>query len=132
MAVFLFDNDISYRIVNALKQLVPPGEHELKALREEFSQDAKDVEWIPKAGDQGWIIVSKDASQRRRDAERQVLRKHFVRVLYVKQGGKNSEIYAEAARIIRNWPKIAAWGGKAKQGEMAKLTTKDRIEPFGF
>jgi len=130
MAVFLFDNDISFRIVNALKELVPPGQHELKALRSEFAENARDIDWIPVAGEKNWIVVSKDVRQKRRPLEREALKKNGVRAIYIRQRATNLEIYAEAARIIRCWPTIAGWGSKAKAGEQVKLTTEDKVEPF--
>lgn len=127
MATFFFDNDISFRIVDALKQLVPPGECELKALREVFPQDAKDVDWIPHAGQHGWIVISRDHNQRRRDAEHKALLAHGVTALYIRQSGNALELFPDAARIIKNWPKIRAWGETAAQGSLAKLDTSDRI-----
>jgi predicted nuclease of predicted toxin-antitoxin system len=132
MATFFFDNDISHRIVNALKQLVPPDSHEVVALRDIFPQNAKDTEWIPKVGEKEWVVVTRDANQRRRDAERKALRLHSVKIIYIRQSGKPLDLYADAARIIKNWPKISEWGDAAKPGEMVKLSTNDKIEPFSL
>jgi hypothetical protein len=79
MLTFFFDNDISWRIVDALKQLVDPSEYELVALREKFPASSKDIAWIPEAGKNGWIVISRDHNQRRRDAEHQALRLYKVR-----------------------------------------------------
>lgn len=129
MATFFFDNDISFRIVHALRQLVHG--HELIALRDKFPVEAKDTEWIPEAGKNGWVVVSRDFNQRRRDSEHQALRKHKVRAVYIRQGGKPAELYTDAARIIKQWPKIEAWGSSAQPGTLAKLDTSDRIVELG-
>ena len=127
MATFFFDNDISYRIVEALKELVPPDEHELRYLRQEFPMGTKDIDWIPEIGKLGWILISKDYNQRRRETEHRALRDSNVKALYLRQTGGQHEIYADAARIIKNWPKIRDWGTKAKPGTLARLDTQDRI-----
>jgi len=127
MATFFFDNDISFRIANALRELVNPNDHQFIALRDRFPVDTKDIDWIPEAGKQGWIVISRDHNQRRRDAEHAALTKHKVRVLYIRQSANNAELYRDAARIIENWPKIAAWGASANSGTLAKLDTGDRI-----
>ncbi len=128
MATFFFDNDISFRIVRALSQLVDPAEHELIALRDRFSANAKDTDWIPEAGKNGWIVISRDHNQRRRDAEHRALKEHKVRALYIRQSSGNPlELYTDAARIIRQWPKIRDWGSSAKPGALVKLDTSDKI-----
>lgn len=125
MATFFFDNDISFRIVHALRHLV--RDHELVALREQFDPAAKDTEWIPEAGRQGWIVISRDFNQRRRDAEHQALRANGVRAIYIRQTGSPAELFSDAARIIKQWPKIQAWGLSARPGTLAKLDTSDKI-----
>jgi len=127
MATFFFDNDISFRIVAALRQLVPATEHELVALRDRFPIDAKDIDWIPEVGRNGWILISKDSNQRRRESEHSALKQHQVRALYIRQSPPGAELYADAARIIKNWPKIRDWGVNAKSSALCRLTTDDRI-----
>jgi predicted nuclease of predicted toxin-antitoxin system len=125
MATFFFDNDISFRIVHALRELV--HDHELIALRDRFPLNAKDTEWIPEAGKNGWVVISRDFNQRRRDSEHQALRKNKVKAIYIRQSGNPADLYADAARIIKQWPKIQAWGLNAKPGTLARLDTSDRI-----
>lgn len=127
MATFFFDNDISFRIVHALRQLVDPEEHELLALRDRFPVDTKDVSWIPEAGKNGWIVVSRDHNQRRRDAEHSALKANRVSAIYIRHSGNAVELYSDAARLIKNWPKIALWGSTAKPSTLARLDTNDKI-----
>jgi hypothetical protein len=131
MPTFFFDNDISFRIVHALERLIDPSEHTVLALRDRFPENAKDTEWIPEVGKQGWILISRDQRQRRRDAEHSALRVHQVRALYIHQAGNAKQLYADAARIIRNWPKIEEWGTNAPPGMICKLDTNDRIVGLG-
>ena len=126
MATFFFDNDISYHIAHALAQLVRG--HEAKALRDVFPDNALDSVWIPEVAKREWIVISRDQNQRRRDSEHQALKAHGARVLYVRYGGKQLTLYADAARLVKNWPKIEAWGLSAKKGTLARLTKADKIE----
>ncbi len=128
MATFFFDNDISFRVVAALRQLVNPADgHELFALRDKFPESEKDLDWIPEAGKQGWVVISKDHNQRRRAAEHRALRANNVKALYIRQSGLNAELFADAARIISCWPKIVAWGMTSAPGTLAKVDTKNQI-----
>ena len=125
MATFFFDNDISFRIVHALQNLVHG--HKLLALRDEFPMNAKDTDWIPEAGRNGWVVISRDFIQRRREAEHRALRDNRVKSIYIRQSGNPADLFADAARIIKQWPKIQAWGIAAEPGTLAKLDTSDRI-----
>ena len=125
MATFLFDNDISPKIVGALRALVHG--HEVIALREKFEVSAKDADWIPEAGKNGWIVISRDYNQRRRDAEHRALRVHQVKAIYIRQSTKATDLFSDAARIIKQWPKMEAWGLGAEPGTLAQLDSRDQI-----
>lgn len=127
MATFFFDNDISFRIVDALKQLVNPGEHTLIALKEVFEPSTKDTIWIPAVGQKDWIVISRDFNQRRRDSEHKALKANNVRALYIRHSGNAALLYDDAARIVKNWPKIRDWGVSSKPGTLARLDSNDRI-----
>lgn len=126
MASFLFDNDISFRIAAALRELDP--RNDIWAMREKVPPDTPDVEWIPQAGNQGLVVLSRDHNQRRRDAEHAALINAGLRVLYIRYSGQQLELYSDAARIIKNWPKIQQWATIAPPGTLSRLTTKDTIE----
>jgi hypothetical protein len=126
MATFFFDNDISFRIAHSLSHLV--HEHEVVPLRDRFPANTPDSVWIPEVGKDGWIVISRDHNQRRRDTEHRALLDHGLRVLYVRYGGKPDTLFVDAARIVKNWPKIEAWGLAASPGTLARLSTSDRIE----
>lgn len=126
MATFFFDNDISFRIAHALRHFVEG--HEVLALRDRFPTNTPDSEWIPEVGKHGWIVISRDHNQRRMESEHAALRQSGVRVLYVRNGDKQDDLFTDAARIIKNWPKIEAWAMKAESGTLARLNTSDRIE----
>jgi predicted nuclease of predicted toxin-antitoxin system len=128
MATFFFDNDVSFRIARALAQLVHG--HEIVALRDRFPTDTPDVVWIPEAGRNGWIVISRDHNQRRRDAEHRALIDNRVTAIYIRSSGTPDLLFTDAARIIRNWPRIEAWASTSKPGSLARLGANDRIEPL--
>ncbi len=126
MATFFFDNDISFRIAKAIASLV--HDHEVISLRDRFDVNTADTEWIPQAGASGWIVISRDHNQRRRNAEHKALLANGVRVIYIRYHAKPDTLFSDAARIIKNWPRIQTWGLAAKPGTLARLSTTDNIE----
>ncbi len=126
MATFFFDNDISFRVVHALRELVHGNT--ILALRDVFPVDTLDTTWSPQVGRDGWIVISRDHNQRRREAERTALKRSGVRVLHIRHAGTQDTLFADAARLIKNWPKIERWGLAAEPGTLARLNTGDEIE----
>jgi PIN like domain len=121
MSIFFFDNDISFRIAHALRELVAADE--ILALRDRFPVDTPDSIWIPEAGRQKWVVISRDHNQRRRDTEHEALRANQVSVLYIRYSAKQELLFADAARLIKNWPKISKWGSSVSGSNLARLTT---------
>ncbi|MFN7172934.1 MAG: hypothetical protein ACK4P3_09160 [Fimbriimonadaceae bacterium] len=124
---FFFDNDISPRVVCAIK-CIANGDPEVTALREMFEQATPDRVWIPEVTKRGWIIVSRDFRQRRNRAEHQTLRTSGARAIYIRQRGNQEDLYSLAGRIISMWPKLIDWGETAKPGELAQLNSKNVVE----
>ena len=123
---FIFDNDISPRLALALQHLVE--NHQIIALRDQFKPDTPDIDWIPEIGRRKWILVSYDYNQRRRTNERQALQDHHVRAIYIRHGRNPRSHFDDAARIIKNWPKIERSAQNAPEGELVRLDAKDKIE----
>lgn len=123
---FIFDNDISFRLALALQHLVE--NHRIVALRDEFKQDTPDIDWIPEVGRRKWVLISCDYNQRRRTKEHQALRDYHVRAVYIRHGRNPRSLFDDAARIIKNWPKIEEWAQNAPEGELVRLDAKDKIE----
>jgi predicted nuclease of predicted toxin-antitoxin system len=126
MATFFFDNDISFRIAHALSNLVEG--HDIVALRDRFPTNTPDTVWIPEVARNDWIVISRDHNQRRRESEHKALRENHARVLYIRYAGNVDTLFADAARLVKNWPKIEAWGLGAAPGTLARLNTADQIE----
>ncbi|HRD30647.1 MAG TPA: DUF5615 family PIN-like protein [Fimbriimonadaceae bacterium] len=127
MATFLFDNDISFRLARALNELVGPG-HECIALRERFDQSTPDEVWIPVACQEGWIIVSRDLNQRKNRVIHSSIRVSDAKALYIRTGKTQLSIYDDAARIIKNWPKILRWAEESNPGTISRLRKEGVIE----
>ena len=59
---FFLDNNLAPKLARGFHQFVL-GEHEVVHLRDRFSQDTPDVEWMQQLADEsGWIILSGDVA----------------------------------------------------------------------
>ena len=111
----LLDHNLSPRLAKALDALFV--EHQILALRDKFSADVTDIEWI--AGldrEGGWAVLTKDIRIRQRPHERAALDRS--RIVYFFLGGAWRKFTVEetAVRLIRLIPKMAAQTELADRG----------------
>lgn len=122
MPRFIFDNDISYRIARALKEL---GE-DVTTVREQFGDDAKDPDWVPKAASRGMIILTADNRLLRRPAEKSMLKKHRVSLLVINPffGKRNRDLWDKAAWVVSHWKTIRGFADGMARGTVARVQQK--------
>ncbi len=76
----------------------------VRTMVEEFGereQSVSDVEWLNHAGQQGWVVLTKDRRIRRRPAERQVILDSGVRAFVLSRGDLTGQQQAE--RFVATW-----------------------------
>jgi hypothetical protein len=61
-----------------------------------FPEGTKDVDWLPRAGQSGWIVLTKDKEIRYKTDERDALRRAGVRQFVLVGGNLTSDEMAEA------------------------------------
>jgi hypothetical protein len=59
----------AHRLAAALRE----GGHTVEVHDDHFPQDTPDVDWIRVVGEQGWVLLTKDAAIRRNELERRAL-----------------------------------------------------------
>jgi hypothetical protein len=74
---FLVDEDLASRsVVASLRAAGMP----VRTVPEEFGKGCLDVDWLPKAGERGWVVLTKDKAMRRTPLEIEAVRE--ARVAY--------------------------------------------------
>jgi hypothetical protein len=111
----LLDHNLSPRLAKALDALF--AEHQIVALRDKFSADSTDVDWITALDREGgWAVLTRDLRIRQRPHERAALDRS--RIVYFFLGGAWQKFTVEetAVRLIRLIPKMAAQTDLADRG----------------
>jgi len=112
----LLDHNLSPRLARCLQALFD-DDHPIVALREKFSADAADVEWIAALSQEGgWAVLTKDLRIRTRPHGKAALDRS--RIVYFFLSGSWGKITVDetAARLIRLVPKMAAQTELADRG----------------
>ena len=111
----LLDHNLSPHIAKALQILY--FEHEIVALRQKFSPDTADVDWITALDqDGGWAVLTKDLRIRTRPHERAALDRSKVVYFFLSGAWRKYSVHETAARLIRLVPKMAAQTGLTERG----------------
>jgi hypothetical protein len=114
---FLFDNQLSPRLAEAINALAQPDGDEIIHLRKKFPPDTSDIEWLTKLGDEGgWIVVCGDLNIIRARAERVVWKSVGLIGFFLKKGWINLAPWDQAWRLVKWWPTIVAQAQIAAPG----------------
>jgi hypothetical protein len=85
-----------------------------------FARGTEDAEWIPFAGDQGWVIVTTDDNIRRRALEKRGVLRKKVRLFVFTDNNTFGALMAE--RLISALPEMKALIEKVPPPLMASIT----------
>lgn len=107
MAKVLFDHNVPPCIARALHEIISIEGHEAVALRDRFSPKITDIDLYRALGaERGWIVISRDAKQARRPAERAAVLQARLLVFYLKPAVEKMRMAEQAAVILWHWDKI--------------------------
>lgn len=91
---YFIDHSLGGKQIAALYRDHGRGVH---ILREVFPQDINDVDWLPKVGANGWVVLTKDKDIRRNEVERAALFGSNVAAFIFRIGGMKGEQVANVA-----------------------------------
>jgi hypothetical protein len=124
MNKFFFDRCISEKIVEALKCLDVSAIHH----SEVFDHDAKDVDWIPEVGANGWILVTCDDRIRKRPAERRALADADIVSVFIWREFPRKGRWEQALWMVKYWQAIAKKAGRADAGTAFYVNGRGKID----
>jgi len=109
---FLFDNDISYRLVEHLRV----EGVDAKALRQEYTESAKDPEWLPTIDGATTIIITGDCKMRHRAPERAALTQSRATVLFVHKSVMHLIGLPQTLWFLKHWDALQKFLEGAARG----------------
>ncbi|MEX2244548.1 MAG: DUF5615 family PIN-like protein [Fimbriimonadaceae bacterium] len=115
---FLLDNDIPYKIADALAAL----SKDVRSMRAVYGASAKDTEWIPQAAKDRLVVITADRRLLKNKAEKEALRKHKVTVLFLNPFFSNLKMWDKAVWFIRRWEEMEGFGSAVSYGTMASVS----------
>lgn len=127
----LLDHNLSPRLARCLHALFD-NDHLILALRQKFSPDAPDIEWITTLdGEGGWAVLTKDLRIRTRPHERAALDRSRVVYFFLAGSWHNFKVEETAVRLIRWIPKMAAQTELADRGRFElPINAGSKLRPY--
>lgn len=89
--MIFIDRSIPRSVADALKAVRPDGD--VAWLEDRFAHDTPDADWLSRAGDEGWLVVSRDKRIRHRPGLRNAAIQHGVGMF----------IFAQTSRDPTRW-----------------------------
>jgi len=121
---FFFDNTFPPQLVEIMKQLKVDACH----LQDEFPADTPDVQWIPRVGENGWVLVTGDRGISRKPAERLALERANIIAVFMAKGFVHKPIFDLVSSFIKWWPEIERNVNHVKAGTSLHVTINGRVE----
>lgn len=82
---------------------------EVRYIPAAFGRGAKDIDWIPKAGEEKACVITQDQSINRRKHEWELYRKNKLGMFFLKGPNKKMglSIWQMVEAMAKNWPEIS-------------------------
>lgn len=91
-----------------------------------FAEDARDDEWLPFAGQHGWLVVTKDKRIRQRETERKALLDGGVGAFVITKGDMTGPEMGEA--LVKALPSMERLFGRQARPFIATVSQSGRVK----
>jgi hypothetical protein len=119
---FFLDNNLSYRLAEALDILSGAEGHSVAHVAKKFTASAKDVDWIHRLAEEGgWVIVSGDSRIRKRPREREIFFAARLTTFFLAPGWINARFWEQSQLLVRWWPRIIEQSALVEQGAVFEV-----------
>ena len=122
---FFFDNCISKKLAAAMRVL---GATNIVHLQDDgFSEDAEDIEWVPKVAQRGHIIVTGDKKMLSRPHELEALRVNKATAFFLCKRFVEMQRWDQAAWLFQAWPSIMQAASRALPGQCFDVAENRKV-----
>jgi len=103
----LFDNNLPPKLAVTLNYLEGDDGIVVEHIKEKFSSDTPDIEWINKlAKEGGWFVITKDNQIRKKPHERYAWQESHIPVVFLHKSWMNYDFWEIAWRFVKYWPNL--------------------------
>jgi hypothetical protein len=85
------------------------------------------IDWIPKVGRQGWVVITGDRGISRKPAERKVLEEANVIAVFMAKGFTAKPIFELVSLFLRWWPEIERTVSRVRPGTSLEVNPNGKV-----
>jgi len=127
---FLIDNNLPPAIARALHELCKADGHSVVALKDKFTANMPDVDWIMDLSQEsGWTVVSQDRFTKG-DAEKLAFRESGLPIFCLAKQWGQMTYWQKAENLVRWWPAIIQQSELIRGGAAFRVSW--RFSALGF
>ena len=120
-----FDRSVGRRLPEFLMMLnIPIG---IEFHQKYFAPDEKDDVWLPRVGQNGWIVIGQDWSYHKNLAEISAIKQYNIGVFYL--WGSESPMWEQLFCFVRAYPRILAAIDETPRPFIYWVTETGRLRP---
>jgi hypothetical protein len=123
---YLFDNCLSFRFAAMLRAL----EVETVALRELLPTGTSDVDIFHALRDSGYVFITADTSQPRREHEATALKRSGITALFLGRFWSKRTFWQQAIWLVSKWERIDGFASGVQIGTCAEIRENGKARPF--
>lgn len=96
-----------FNILQKPENIKLPEPIEVKSIKDDFGEGAKDVDWIPIAGRNKSCVLTQDFNIYRIEHQRELCEKYGLGMFYFRPPSKNGFQYWDMLKLmVKHWPTI--------------------------
>jgi hypothetical protein len=124
----LFDNNLSPKLARTLRYREGNDGIVVEHMKEKFSPDTPDIEWINKLAKEGdWFVITKDNQIRKRPNERKAWQESHIPVVFLPKSWMNYDFWGIAWRFVKYWPDLKKNISQNRKIKSFELTVMGKI-----
>ncbi len=117
---FFFDNNLPPPLAHALRELSKPDDHTVFHLRDRYSANTPDTDWIEKLSREGgWVVITHDKLNK--GLEREALRQAGLLVFFLDKSWVDHGFWEKASNLVKWWPRIIEQASGIEGGAAFKV-----------
>jgi len=124
----LFDNNLSPKLAKTLSYLEGNDGIVVEHIKEKFSSDTPDIEWINKlAKEGGWFVITEDTQIRKKPHERKAWQESHIPIVFLSKLWVKQNFWDIAWRLIKYWPYLKESISHNNKAKFFELTINGKI-----
>lgn len=102
---------------------------EVRSLKDEFGQGAKDEDWIPKLGKMKACVITQDYNIRRTRHQRELCEEYGLGMFFVRPPSKSGLSYWETVKLlIKHWENLTDIAVRQERPFTFRITSRGKME----